>query len=123
MAVAANCVLIAGLATLPFKVLVQADVVLMCFSYVLIFLTFVVLRIRFPRTSRPFRLPAYTRYLTWVYIVIPMVIVIVQIVTAPWIVLVVSGGTVALATAMYFAVFKGLHWVLKRRHKYHLIAK
>lgn len=85
MAVACNCVLIAALCQVPFNILVQADVVLMCFSYVLIFLTFVVLRIRFPHTSRPFRLPAYTRYLTWIYIAIPMVIVIVQIVTAPYV--------------------------------------
>jgi amino acid transporter len=104
-AVVLNCVIIAVLTTLPFGILVQSDVFIMCISYALMFFAFVRLRMRAPYTSRPFRLPAVRPAFTVLYVLVPLAIVVTQVVTAPWLVLAVGGGMVVGTGTLYLLVF------------------
>lgn len=104
-AVVLNCVLIAILGALPFDTLVQADVLLMCLSYLFLFLTFCILRFRSPNANRPFRLPAARAFLSCAYIVVPIAIVVLQVVTSPWLVIVVGCGIVVVSIVVYVVVF------------------
>jgi len=116
MAVALNCIIIAILTALPFETLVQADVLLMCASYIFIFLTFCILRYKSPGLARPFALPtgkSYPVLISSFYIVIPIAMVVLQAVTSPWLVIAVGGGCILASIIMYIIVFVilkgGLH--------------
>lgn len=104
-AVILNCVVISILTALPFRYLMECDVLISCMSYVLLFITFVVLRIREPALPRPFRLPG-THFLTsFFYIISPMALVILILLTEPWFTLVIGLGVVALTANISALLF------------------
>jgi amino acid transporter len=96
-----------GLIAFDFTTLIVIDVFLLMFSYILIFVTAMVLRVREPDTPRPFRVPLPT-WLLGAWVVIPMAIAVLALFTngADYLV----GGLVGILSGpIAYLVFKSIY--------------